>query len=457
LSLAYPELTSRPDVVLEGRFTAADLLRYSLVPFEVPAGRQQLHIRYSYSDRIDSDPLLSGGNTLDIGLFDPRGTETGSVGFRGWSGSNKLEFVVGDDWATPPYAPGPIAAGEWNVLLGPYKVGPRGCDWRVEVRFDPGLPPFVRDVVREGEPARPTLPAARDGWLRGDLHCHTRYSDGDSWPAEMLQAGAEAGLDFLGVTDHNNVAHHAEYGPGGNGRPIVIAGVEVTTYRGHWNAWGTDKWWEFRTPKGPDVQRAMVEAAEAGAFVSANHPKPFGPPWEYDDVTAMHAMEVWNGPWARLNAASLAAWERRLVAGQRLVAVGGSDTHILRSADSDPRHSQGLGTPTTWVHAGANVDARTILDAMRDGRTFVSASPAGPQLYLEPAGDGVTVEVRGAIGTTLVVLGDQGAMGAAAITSDPWTREFPVASATRYVRAQVVGANGDVLALTSPLWWRSSD
>ena len=91
-----------PDIVLEGRFVDADRMRYVLVPFQVPAGLRQLAIRYSYSDRIDSDPLVGGGNTLDIGLFDPRGTGTGSVGFRGWSGSHKDAFVVGEDWATPP-------------------------------------------------------------------------------------------------------------------------------------------------------------------------------------------------------------------------------------------------------------------------------------------------------------------------------------------------------------------
>ncbi|MFL5679471.1 MAG: CehA/McbA family metallohydrolase, partial [Chloroflexota bacterium] len=424
MSLAGFDVPSPPDVVLEGRFTDADRMRYALVAFRVPSGHRQLHIRYSYSDRIDSDPLVGGGNTLDIGLFDPRGTETGSEGFRGWSGSNKLEFVVGEDWATPPYAPGPILAGTWNVLLGPYKVGPRGCDWSVEIRFDPGLPPFERDVVRAGPPVRPALPAARDGWLRGDLHCHTRYSDGDSWPAEMLHAGAEAGLDFLGVTDHNNVAHHAEYGPGGGTLPIVIPGVEVTTYGGHWNAWGTDRWWEFRTPEAAEVERAMIEAAGAGAFVSVNHPKPFGPAWEYRDVRAMHAVEVWNGPWARMNSASLGFWESRLRNGQRLVAVGGSDTHILRSRDPDPRHAQGVGTPTTWVEAGPGADAAAILDAMRAGRTFVSGAPAGPQLYLDRAPSGAAVEVRGGRGATVVVLDDAGAVGAAAVDSDAWSGEF---------------------------------
>jgi hypothetical protein len=449
---AAPGADASPDIVLEGRFSEADQKRYSLVPFTLPAGVRQIHVSYAYSDRIDSDPLLSGGNTLDIGLFDPRGTETGSTGFRGWSGSHQLDFTIGEDWATPPYAPGPMSPGTWNVLLGPYKVVPRGCDWRVEVRLDPGLVPPRRDMVRIGEPRRPSLPEARPGWLRGDLHCHTRYSDGDSWPAEMLHAATEAGLDFLGVTDHNNVAHHAAYGPGGDGRPIVIPGVEVTTYGGHWNAWGTDRWWEFRTPEGPAVEQAMAEAVEAGAFVSVNHPKPFGPPWEYDDVRSMQAIEVWNGEWVGLNSVALAMWEARLRRGQRLVALGGSDTHKLRSSDPDARHAT-LGHPTTWVKAGRDADAGAILDAMRAGLTFVSESPAGPQLYLEPDDRGVHVSVVGGTGAAVVVLSDQGAIGAAAVHSADWSAGVVVPLATKYVRAQLLGSSGELRALTSPIWW----
>ncbi|GAC1695693.1 MAG: hypothetical protein NVS9B6_01720 [Candidatus Limnocylindrales bacterium] len=450
----------RPDVVLEGRFTEPDRMRYAQIPFAVPPGVRQLAIAYSYTDRIDSDPLLSGGNTLDIGLFDPRGTATGGLGFRGWSGSNKLELVVGADWATPPYAPGEILPGTWHVLLGPYKVGPRGCDWRVEIAFDPGIAAPPLDLVRRGPAARPRLPAARDGWWRGDLHCHTRYSDGDSWPSEMLHAATETGLEFLGVTDHNNVAHHAAYGPGGNGAPIVVPGVEVTTYGGHWNAWGTDGWWDFRTPEGGAVERAMAEAVEAGAFVSVNHPKPFGPAWEYPEVRSFHAVEVWNGLWPRLNSQALAFWEARLRAGMRLVAVGGSDTHNLRSADPDPRHSTGLGAPTTWVQAGPHPDAAAILAALRAGRTFVSASPSGPQLYLEPGGDGVTAAIRGGAGLALVVLTEGGAVGAAAVPAgiapgEEWSFTVRVPRGTAYLRAQLVAANGDLAALTSPLWWPS--
>lgn len=451
--MTHGESLGPPDIALTGHFGVADQMRYSLVPFDVPSGCRQLEIRYEYTDRIDSDPLLTGGNTLDIGLFDARGVAAGSAGYRGWSGSNKDHFVVGKDWATPPYAAGPMPTGTWHVLLGPYKVGPRGCDWRVEIRLDPGIPPFERDLVRKGDPDRPVLAPAREGWVRGDLHCHTRYSDGDSWPSEMLHAGAEAGLDFLGVTDHNNVAHHAEYGPGGDGLPIVIPGIEVTTYGGHWNAWGTDRWWEFREPAAPAVERAMAAAQAAGAFVSVNHPKPFGPPWEYGDIRSFNAVEVWNGPWVPLNSVALGFWESRLRAGQHLVAIGGSDTHVLRAQDPDSRHAQALGTPTTWVEAGPNPDARSILDGMRAGRTFVSASPAGPQLYLDRAGDGVEVTVRDAPGAALVILGDQGTIAAEASPAGEWSTSARVPGGTTYVRAQLVGPQGDIEALTSPVWW----
>jgi hypothetical protein len=196
----------------------------------------------------------------------------------------------------------------------------------------------------------------------------------------------------------------------------------------------------------------MAKAAEAGAFVSVNHPKPFGPPWQYDDIRAMHAVEVWNGPWAGLNSFALGFWEARLRAGQQLVALGGSDTHLLRSRDPDPRHAQVLGSPTTWVDAGPNPTVRTILDGMRAGRTFVSAWPAGPQLYLERAGRGVDVEVRGGVGATLVVIDDSGSVGAAAVDSVAFSSSFVLPRAAAWVRAQLVASNGELLALTSPLW-----
>jgi len=341
------------------------------------------------------------------------------------------------------------------VLLGPYKVGPRGCEWKVEIWFDAEVrqPPRFAGAARRVDPD--PLPVARPGWLRGDLHCHTVYSDGDGWPQEMLLRAADAGLDFLGVTDHNNIAHQPAYGPGGDGLPIVVPGVEVTTYGGHWNAWGTDRWWEFREPEPRAVERAMRAAAESGAVTSVCHPKPFGPPWEYARAEGFHAVEVWNGPWPRQNVDAVAFWEDRLRRGERRAALGGSDTHYLHRRDPDPRHSQSLGSPTTWVQVGDRSTLNAILAALREGRAFVSESPRGPQLYLDPdrgrAGR-VTLEVRDGGGSTLELITEAGTAATATVEGAAWDRTFEVPAGTRYVRAQLVSTSGDLRALTNPVW-----
>jgi hypothetical protein len=412
-----------------------------------------LRIQYEYSDRISSDPLLSGGNTLDIGLFDPRGIAPSSPGFRGWSGSHKLEFSVTETWATPPYLSGAISTGVWNVLLGPYKVGPRGCEYRVEIAFsdDPGSPPQRPTEVHVAPSA--LAGSAEPGWLRGDLHCHTLHSDGDSWPAEMLGDAVRRGLDFLGVTDHNQVGHQADYARvTGEHLPIILPGVEVTTYSGHWNAWGTDRWWEFREPEAQAVSRTMQAAAASGALVSVNHPKPFGPPWEYADALGYHAVEVWNGAWERLNHVALDWWERQLRAGRRVVALGGSDLHNLRTPDPDVRHARALGTPTTWALAGDDRTPEAVLAALRAGRVFLSHDPGGPQLYFDLESDGARVRVVGARAAVLMLVSSAGVEYSKQIGSDDWSDRVRLTDSNGYLRAQVLDEHGQFLALSNPLY-----
>jgi hypothetical protein len=443
------------DVVLHGRFEQAHEKRYAHVAFEVPPGVRALHVRYDYSERISSDPLLSGGNTLDIGLFDARGIAPSSPGFRGWSGSNKLAFSVTETWATPPYVSGPIQSGTWNVLLGPYKVSPRGCEYRVDIAFDndPGVGE-ARPTMLAADVQPPDLVAvAEPGWLRGDLHCHTLHSDGDSWPADMLAEAVRRGLDFLGVTDHNQVGHHADYAAvRGSHLPVVLPGVEVTTYGGHWNAWGTDRWWEFREPEAAAVSHTMQEASASGALVSINHPKPFGPAWEYPQALGNHAVEVWNGQWDRLNHVALGWWEQQLRAGRRLVALGGSDTHHLKSPDPDMRHGRGLGYPTTWAWTGGERTPGAVLGALRAGRVFVSRGPDGPQVYLDGEPGSVRVRVVGARGAALLLISADGVVYAASIGSDEWSCTPPLIAWRLYLRAQVVDERGQILALTNPLF-----
>jgi hypothetical protein len=189
--------------------------------------------------------------------------------------------------------------------------------------------------------------------------------------------------------------------------------------------------------------------------VSICHPKPFGPPWEYDGVTGFHAVEVWNGPWAQQNAASLAFWESLLRRGDRRVALGGSDTHYLHGRDLGARDADRLGAPTTWVQVGDRPTVKAILEALREGRSFVSESPGGPQLYLEPdrgrAGR-VSVEVRGGAGGRLELVTDTATPVVRIVDGDAWDGAFEVPAGAAYVRAQLTSARGDVRALANPVW-----
>jgi DNA polymerase (family 10) len=73
------------------------------------------------------------------------------------------------------------------------------------------IPPELREGRDEVELAArgelPTLVEPRD--LRGTLHVHTSWSDGTASLAEMAEAAAARGWEYLGIADHSKVAAYA--------------------------------------------------------------------------------------------------------------------------------------------------------------------------------------------------------------------------------------------------------
>ncbi|MBI1256753.1 MAG: PHP domain-containing protein [Chloroflexi bacterium] len=458
-------MTSRTTVTLEG-FAPAGREKYYLdVPFEMPTGVARLDVHYHYSEQISSDPTLSGGNTVDIGLFDWRGEDFLKAGFRGWSGSERSEFFVTPTDATPGYMPGPLTPGMWHVSLGFYKVGPNGCHYTVDVTFEFGethVTDFAPMLTLDSPNYHP--PRHEDGWYKGELHCHTIHSDGDSTAKAVIDAAQALGLDFLAVTDHNNVTHLMEIAALGVQKIVLIPGYEVTTYRGHWNVWGPDTWVDFRVMSPDDMQKALNFAYDHVALASVNHPRPYGPPWEYEQVYSKQCVEVWNGPWMYMNDIALGFWEERLKRGERLVAVGGSDMHRLHQ-----EHEARLGTPTTWIYCPGEPTAARLLAELRAGHAFLSDAPDGPRLYFSSgkamSGDvvkrdsdtlDVTVRVTGGTGLTLQLIGSDGILRATPVVQDdqPFIFTVPIAQ-TSYVRAQLVQPDSEdlvVRALTNPIY-----
>ena len=104
--------------------------------------------------------------------------------------------------------------------------------------------------VPSARPARRSLPAdAGLTWLAGDLHAHTFHSDGVMSVAELAAHAVERGLDFVAVTDHNTVSHHALLGPASSRYGVtLLPGQEVTTELGHAGVLGDTGWVDFREP-----------------------------------------------------------------------------------------------------------------------------------------------------------------------------------------------------------------
>jgi PHP domain len=368
-----------PPTTHQGRWTLADRIAsaWHYLPVEVPPGSCALRVELAYPRR---------GCVLDLGCLGP-------AGFRGWSGGARREFVITPEDATPGYLPGELEPGTWLVMIGIYRLPPGGTEYRLtgEVSSTPGrlAPPARRApppvLSGDSRPPRRDLPAhPGHSWLAGDLHTHTVHSDGDLTVPELALLAVSQGLDFLAITDHNTVSHHAEL-PGASARYgiTLLPGQEVTTTGGHAGALGDIGWVDFRDP--PDAWLAYTR--ERGGLLSVNHPIGGELSWTLPMVGRPPLAEVWHWSWLDLRWTTPLAWW--LAWDPSAVPVGGSDWHA-------PNEIAAPGTPTTWVECAA-AEPAAVLEGLRAGRVAISAGRDGPVLLRQ---DGELIAV-GAEGATL--------------------------------------------------------
>ncbi len=208
----------------------------------------------------------------------------------------------------------------------------------------------------------------------GNLHIHTRYSDGEKLHAEIAHDAIAAGLDFIIVTDHNVYVTGVEgYYENERGRVLLMTGEEVHNVRrqpqaSHFLAYGARK---ELAALGPDPQALIDATLEAGGYGFLAHPHERELPlidspdlgWHDWDIEGFSGLEIWNymsvfkntvarrldglrwknklseslvGLWMTLHPErymggpdpeTLALWDSFLTRGMRVAAVGNSDAH----------------------------------------------------------------------------------------------------------------------------------
>lgn len=354
-----------------------------------------------------------------------------------------------------------------------------------------GRYPDARDQA-ELRPPVPALPAQTPRCLLAN-HVHTIVSDRyshDPRPANAAHAHSPQGLataiaaftadgvDAIVVTDHNAI--DAAFDPQLTHAPItVIPGMEWTTRRGHALLIGFTAATRddailppaWRSPVTRADFTAMVDRTHArGGLVIIAHPKVPFRTWP-DDTFGADGVEVWGLDLGLMrNRAAQRWWHDRLVAGQRLIAIAGTDLHPGAAIRSH-RH------PLNQLTAD-RCDPATLLAAIRAGHVLVvrdahapivllGAETGGPVDFADArAGDTLTLatlagptldiqlRVLAGVGTTLRVLGRRGLLHTRRITSADEQVHLRLRPAPGdFIRAEL-HAGRRLLTLTNPMYLR---
>lgn len=459
--------------VFKGQFNDPTTADWHYLPFKVPAGVSKIHVSYDFTP-TDTGIGFSY-NVVDLGVFDGSGHDLGNAeGFRGWSGGARREFTIKRGHATPGYLAGPLTPGTWHILLGPYQIVGSGTPYKVvvELTFGEMAPLFVP------QPAPSEVPGTGPGWYRGDLHLHTVHSDGKRNQPQLIAAAQEAGLDFIGSSDHNTSSasyHWGKHVPEGF---LVVNGEESTTRTGHWLAMGLPAmtWidWRFRA-EDDQLGRFAGQVRDLGGVAIACHPNNPVPSirWDhgYDHVDAL---ELWNGPWTGDDQKTVSDWQGWLVQGRFVPGVGNSDSHT---------DSQKVGLPQTAYRLDA-LSVAEVVKAVKGGHAWIAESSAvdltfeavlgektaGCGDHLEAAAEDVVtvrLEATGVPGTFAVLWGASGTLpGGFAVADDAGalTLELTVPASERFVRAEIGRPNPSapspvegtpiktMVALTNPIF-----
>ncbi|WP_376793474.1 PHP domain-containing protein [Thermoflexus sp.] len=194
-----------------------------------------------------------------------------------------------------------------------------------------------------------------------NLHSHTRFSDGEGTHREIAAAAARAGLDVVGVTDHNVWVDGLQ---GYYGRVLLLVGEEVHDpcrhpQVNHALILGAERELARLAASPQDLIHA---AQERGGLVFLAHPVEFSPPWLQSrlgepalpwvdrGIQGFTGLELWNtmsefkarlstplhalyyswfpqrflrGPFPE----ALQWWEQLWLSEIPAVAIGGADAH----------------------------------------------------------------------------------------------------------------------------------
>ncbi|MBQ9263969.1 MAG: CehA/McbA family metallohydrolase [Clostridia bacterium] len=223
---------------------------------------------------------------------------------------------------------------------------------------------------------------------KGNFHCHTTQSDGSRPPQEVADLYAQAGYDFLALTDHRKVVDPASI----DAPLLLIPGIELdyVVTRRHAQAVhliGVGVGLDLMSAPGvmESPQQGIDAIIASGGKVIFAHPAwSLNDPEEIEELKGISAVEVYNHmsdePWNGRRGDSTAILDLCCAHGFCLPFVAGDDCHRY---DVDQCHSALIVSAPELTREG-------VLSALEQGLVYASQGPQIKELFIE---DGV-VTVR---------------------------------------------------------------
>lgn len=276
-------------------------------------------------------------------------------------------------------------------------------------------------------------------WLKGNLHAHTRFSDGQLTHQQLADAYAGLNYDFLGYTDHDHLTDDLLLQRIEDRGMILLTGNEISAGGPH----------ILHVHAGMQVRpmrqrQGVIDAINRDqGFAIINHPNQ-GPRFDHHPINLLKqlhgyaGMEIFNGACGkgRGEPYALNKWDMILAEGRKVWGFASDDAHTPDDI--------GLG----WNMVLAETRSRdALLQAMVTGRFYASTGVVIESIEVEQ----MTVRIRTVNAQRIVVIATGGKRVA---VEDSNQIEVQVPEHVRYVRFTCWGA-GEEFAWTQPFFVRT--
>ncbi|MHB9129637.1 MAG: CehA/McbA family metallohydrolase domain-containing protein [Armatimonadota bacterium] len=273
-------------------------------------------------------------------------------------------------------------------------------------------------------------------WLRGNLHTHTRQSDGTAAPQDVIADYAGRGYGFLMLSDHDVYTSEEVYRQWDSHGLVLIPGNELAAgpHLLHVDA-------DRKVDSRPSRQEMLNEISAAPrGFAIVNHPN-----WQeqFDHATIAQmrewtgylGLEIYNGIISVLDGSPYATnkWDMLLSEGRRLWGFANDDSH--------GPHLVEMGWNTAYVQERS---VAGVVDALRNGRFYASTGVTISKITVE----GLTIRLETENAQRIVALQQTGKRFAVV---DAAVIEVQVPEDAKYVRFECWGA-GEQFAWTQPFY-----